>query len=165
MSIANEIERLQVAKSDLATSIASKGVTVPANATLDDYAALVDSIQTSGGGVSMFDEMEDNMYFLVPYSRPFDTNYGFLFNFVNGKTYKVIIKARKLFTEKASLFCYEGNANSPAAAIGSIEVGNTIAEFTYTHAPSNTYTRCGLWVITSAERNSNYSCVVYIKEL
>lgn len=50
MSIASEITRLQSAKSDLATSIANKGVTVPANATLDDYAALVDSIQTSGGG-------------------------------------------------------------------------------------------------------------------
>lgn len=52
MSIASEITRLQTAKSDLATSIANKGVTVPANATLDDYAALVDSIQTGGGGGS-----------------------------------------------------------------------------------------------------------------
>ena len=50
MSIASEITRLQTAKSDLATSIANKGVTVPASATLDDYAALVDSIQTGGGG-------------------------------------------------------------------------------------------------------------------
>lgn len=50
MSISDEILRLQTAKSDLATSIANKGVTVPANATLDDYAALVDSIQTGGGG-------------------------------------------------------------------------------------------------------------------
>lgn len=52
MSIAGEITRLQTAKSDLATSIANKGVTVPASATLDDYAALVDSIQTGGGGGS-----------------------------------------------------------------------------------------------------------------
>lgn len=52
MSIASEITRLQTAKSDLATSIANKGVTVPASATLDDYAALVDSIQTGGGGGS-----------------------------------------------------------------------------------------------------------------
>lgn len=52
MSIASEITRLQTAKSDLATAIANKGVTVPANATLDDYAALVDSIQTGGGGGS-----------------------------------------------------------------------------------------------------------------
>lgn len=53
MSIASEITRLQTAKSDLATSIANKGVTVPASATLDDYAALVDSIQTGEGGSSL----------------------------------------------------------------------------------------------------------------
>ena len=55
MSIASEITRLQTAKSDLATSIANKGVTVPANATLDDYAALVDSIQQGGAPVLPYD--------------------------------------------------------------------------------------------------------------
>ena len=49
MSIASEITRLQQAKSDLATSIANKGVTVPAATTIDGYAALVDQIQTGGG--------------------------------------------------------------------------------------------------------------------
>lgn len=48
MSISTEIARLQQAKSDLAISIAAKGVTVPAATTLDGYAALVDQIQ--GGG-------------------------------------------------------------------------------------------------------------------
>ena len=48
MSIANEIARLQQAKSDLATSITNKGVTVPAATTIDGYAALVDQIQTGG---------------------------------------------------------------------------------------------------------------------
>lgn len=55
MSISNEILRLQTAKSDLATSIANKGVTVPSSATLDDYAALVDSIQTGGGSTLPYD--------------------------------------------------------------------------------------------------------------
>lgn len=50
MSIANELTRLQNAKTALATSIANKGVTVPAATKLDGYAALVDSIQTGGGG-------------------------------------------------------------------------------------------------------------------
>lgn len=50
MSIASEISRLQQAKSDLATSITNKGVTVPAATTIDGYAALVDQIQTGGGG-------------------------------------------------------------------------------------------------------------------
>lgn len=53
MSIANEITRLQQAKSDLATSITNKGVTVPSSATLDDYAALVDSIPA--GSSSLYD--------------------------------------------------------------------------------------------------------------
>ena len=50
MSIATEITRLQNAKLALATSIGNKGVTVPAATKLDGYAALVDSIQTGGGG-------------------------------------------------------------------------------------------------------------------
>lgn len=49
MSIASELNRLQQAKSDLATSIAAKGVTVPAATTIDGYAALVDQIQNGGG--------------------------------------------------------------------------------------------------------------------
>lgn len=48
MSIASEITRLQQAKSDLATSIENKGVTVPATTTIDGYATLVDNIQTGG---------------------------------------------------------------------------------------------------------------------
>ena len=50
MSIATEITRLQAAKADLKTAIEGKGVTVPTNARLDDYAALVDDIETGGGG-------------------------------------------------------------------------------------------------------------------
>lgn len=48
MSIASEITRLQTAKADLKTSIESKGVSVSASATLDDYADYVDSISTGG---------------------------------------------------------------------------------------------------------------------
>lgn len=52
MSVASEITRLQNAKSALATSIENKGVTVPSDATLDDFSALVDAIETGGGGSS-----------------------------------------------------------------------------------------------------------------
>lgn len=55
MSISAEITRLQNAKSALATSIGNKGVTVPAATTLDGYAALVDQIQTGGGGSLPYD--------------------------------------------------------------------------------------------------------------
>ena len=50
MSIQSEIDRLKTAKSGLATAITGKGVTVPEDATLSDYPALVDQIQTGGGG-------------------------------------------------------------------------------------------------------------------
>lgn len=46
MSIATEIQRLQNAKTSLATAIGNKGVTVPSETKLDGYASLVDQIQT-----------------------------------------------------------------------------------------------------------------------
>lgn len=58
MSIASELNRLLQAKSDLATSIAAKGVTVPAATTIDGYAALVDQIQQGGGTLPYDAEIE-----------------------------------------------------------------------------------------------------------
>ena len=49
MAISDEIIRLQQAKANLKTAIEGKGVTVSSNATLDDYADLVDSIEAGGG--------------------------------------------------------------------------------------------------------------------
>ena len=45
-NIRTQISRLSVAKSDLATAITAKGVTVPDTTTLDGYAALVEQIDT-----------------------------------------------------------------------------------------------------------------------
>ena len=56
MAISDEITRLQQAKAALKTSIEGKGVTVSSDATLDDYPALVDSIETGGGGGSVSEE-------------------------------------------------------------------------------------------------------------
>ncbi len=50
MSLASEITRLQNAKSALKTSIEAKGVTVSDSTLISGYAALVDQIQTGGGG-------------------------------------------------------------------------------------------------------------------
>jgi hypothetical protein len=50
LSIASEIARLQTAKADIKAAIEDKGVTVPSAATLDDFADLVEAIQTGGGG-------------------------------------------------------------------------------------------------------------------
>lgn len=55
MSVADEILRLQQAKSDLATSITNKGVTVPAATTIDGYSALVDQIQQGGTPILPYD--------------------------------------------------------------------------------------------------------------
>ena len=46
MNIKTQISRLSGAKSDLATAITAKGVTVPDDTTLDGYAALVEQIDT-----------------------------------------------------------------------------------------------------------------------
>lgn len=166
MSIASEITRLQTAKSDLATSIANKGVTVPANATLDDYAALVDSIQTGGGeGTDIYNEIRDYMYSIVPSNNPYNDQSAALYNFENGKTYKIIAKIKYTSTGTISLFCYQKNANSPAILIGKIEAGNSMAEFTYTHSNSTTYTRIGTWVANSSDRTGKFSVVLHIKEI
>ena len=50
MSVTSEITRLQKAKASLKTAIEGKGVTVSADAKLDAYPALVESIQQGGGG-------------------------------------------------------------------------------------------------------------------
>lgn len=50
MSVQSEITRLQNAKTALKTAIEGKGVTVPSSTKLDGYSALVDSIETGGGG-------------------------------------------------------------------------------------------------------------------
>lgn len=57
MAISDEITRLQQAKADLKTAIEGKGVTVPSNATIDDYADLVDSIEAGGGGSSSIEDL------------------------------------------------------------------------------------------------------------
>lgn len=54
MSVASEITRLQNAKADLKTAIEGKGVTVSADAKLDAYPALVESIQQGGGGDGVY---------------------------------------------------------------------------------------------------------------
>lgn len=50
MSLSSEITRLQNAKSALKTSIEAKGITVSDSTLISGYAALVDEIQTGGGG-------------------------------------------------------------------------------------------------------------------
>ena len=46
MSVQSEITRLNTAKSDIATAITNKGVTVPSSTKLDGMAALIEGIET-----------------------------------------------------------------------------------------------------------------------
>lgn len=46
MSVQSEITRLAGAKSDIADAIAGKGVAVPSSSKLEDYAGLIDLIDT-----------------------------------------------------------------------------------------------------------------------
>ena len=71
MAISDEISRLQSAKSALKTSIEGKGVTVSSSAKLEDYPALVDSIQAGGGSSDdyeylSFDDMIGGFSHYVP---------------------------------------------------------------------------------------------------
>ena len=50
MNVASEITRIQTAKADIKASIEAKGVTIPSDALINQYADYVDEIQTGGGG-------------------------------------------------------------------------------------------------------------------
>ena len=52
-TINDELTRIEGAKADIATAIGGKGVTVPANAKIDDFADLIDTIQTGGGSPNL----------------------------------------------------------------------------------------------------------------
>lgn len=58
MSIASEITRLQTAKADIKAAIENKGVTVPSEATLDDYADYIDEISGGSGGIVITDTVD-----------------------------------------------------------------------------------------------------------
>lgn len=53
-TVAEEIQRLKQAKSDIKTSLINKGVSVDDAATLDAYPGLIDSIQTGGGATTIY---------------------------------------------------------------------------------------------------------------
>lgn len=81
-TIAEELTRIQGAKAALATSIAAKGVEVPASTKVDGYAALVDQIAQGGGsGVKVL----EGDFTLVTAANKFiiDHNLGVMPFFVN----------------------------------------------------------------------------------
>ena len=78
MSISDQITRLQNAKASIKTSIENKGVTVPDDAKLDAFPALIDDIQAGGSG-----ETHTNPDFYDIRTQN-GTNFDNLFNGYNG---------------------------------------------------------------------------------
>ena len=82
MSLSSEITRLQNAKSALKTSIEAKGVTVSDSTLISGYAALVDEIQTGGGGGNedLINLIEKNFTtFNIPYGTTKIGDYAFYY--------------------------------------------------------------------------------------
>ena len=59
-TIAENLSRIQSAKTDIKTAIEAKGVTVPSSATIDTYATYVSQI--SGGGAATPSSLSDWTY-------------------------------------------------------------------------------------------------------
>jgi hypothetical protein len=80
MSVATELTRIQTAKADIKASIEAKGVTIPSDALIDEYADYVDEIQTGGGGGNedLIDLIErDITSFNIPSGTTKIGNYAF----------------------------------------------------------------------------------------
>lgn len=92
MSISSEITRISNAKTAIAESIANKGVTVPSGTKIDGMAALIDSIQTGGGGGDTSETWVLNEYVDTSTKQTFVCSFE-----SNGRTFsKLVIGDRKV---------------------------------------------------------------------
>ena len=86
MSISDQIRRLQNAKAAIKQSLSNKGVIVSDTAKLDEYPALIDSIQAGGGGESYYGAYyEDLFYTRINRGGSSGENYSYLFAACNAK--------------------------------------------------------------------------------
>ena len=76
-TIAQEITRINTAKTNIKTSIEAKGVQVPSDALISTYSGYIDQIQTGGGGVNL-EEYTDARYLF--YKGRFYSNESELFS-------------------------------------------------------------------------------------
>ena len=98
MSISDQITRLQNAKASIKTSIENKGVTVPDDAKLDAFPALIDDIQAGGSG-----ETHTNPDFYELRTQN-GTNFDSLFRGYNGPVIDVSKWDTSNFTNAGYLF-------------------------------------------------------------
>lgn len=85
MSIADEIVRLELAKQNIRTTIINKGVAVPEDAKLDQYANFINNI--TGGGSGEIDETVFNYFFNKVTNN--GTSFDRLFQYYTGVTLDV----------------------------------------------------------------------------
>lgn len=76
-TIAQELTRINTAKTNIKTSIEAKGVQVPSNALISTYSDYIDQIQTGGGGTNL-EEYTDARYLF--YNGRFYSNESELFS-------------------------------------------------------------------------------------
>lgn len=178
MSIASELNRLLQAKSDLATAIANKGVTVPANATLDDYAALVDSIQTGGGGETLPYDAEVE-YLQSDGNQYIDTNIVLTKNYaitidcavISGSSFPTVLgalSANSCYSIPLALnnsggpYTQVGGGNSYATLYSTNKFGSTIVSYTCSGDGSKQYISDGDKTVNSSFSGSLSTLSMYL---
>ena len=143
MSLSSEITRLQNAKSALKTSIEAKGVTVSDSTLISGYAALVDEIQTGGGGGNedLINLIERDITTLnIPSGT---TKIGtYAFSWCSGLTSVTIPESVTSIDSSAFYFCY---------GLKSVTIGNSV-----TSIGGNAFSGCsGLTSVTIPESVTN----------
>ena len=152
MSLSSEITRLQNAKSALKTSIEAKGVTVSDSTLISGYAALVDEIQTGGGGGNedLIDLIERDITTLnIPYgTRQIGKS---AFSDCSELTSVTIPNSVTFISIQAFFYCYRlksvtipnsvtsigSSAFSYCSELTSIEIPNSVTEI-----GSNVFQKC-----------------------
>ena len=86
MSIADQITRLSNAKANIKQAIENKGVEVSDSALLDEYPALIDSIEVGSGGGGSADPFYEIMWNMATNNG---TDYSYLFHNYNGTSLDV----------------------------------------------------------------------------
>ena len=95
MSIASEITRLNNAKAAIKQSLANKGVEVSDEAKLDEYPALIDSIEVGSGGEGGADPYYETLWNCITNNN---TDYGYLCFVAHSRFDRLYIVFKRFFS-------------------------------------------------------------------
>ena len=157
MSISSEITRISNAKTAIAQSIANKGVTVPSGTKIDGMAALIDSIQTGGGGGETSETWVLNEYVDTSTKQTFVCSFE-----SNGRTFSKLVIGGKKVPGSAGLV-YSLLFDDTKVAEGGAFLQNTIyRKVTFATAPTG-----GLltWLQSNAVKQASDTAVQPSKAL